>query len=861
MSKLILLISFGPELLWARTQRTPGGFYLHVPRGSNNRLREATAVNKNDRRLFWANNNRRGGYNVGETPSDDFEDESEQHNMAFFMSNNPNTGSGSSYMDIEWSQLSGCGKDEDGEKIHDCNIKIQYMCQEEPNNLEIDDVIDTYTIRNGNSAETVQYKHEHGEHPDPRGACYRDNSQRDMPDVRIWMERTRDREIDPETGETETGPKNCQRRCKEQGYYYVGLQYGGECWCSNSYNHYGKVDDETQCNMNCRFDPRFKCGGPWSNNVYLTGLSEESRTRTRGENRQEKNERREISETEEDRTGLHESWEFYERCGSHFPNGGDGDHVPRSGFECWSERHQFVDNQASPWTDIAYLVDGSTEDCSTLQNMAWSPTFECIETYSNGNRKHRSSYTNQGECEDAGYNWYGFYKYIEILRNIPDEAMCNDLQDQYPDRKFQWGRPMNWEDLAEDDLSEEACLILPEQPACIDVHNTRANGLWTDDDTHGNRSSSYTDPNWNGQSPGELPRFKWRIPAFVSKTQEMQEFYLKTGVNFDADDFLEEKDQRCVMRVRQFVSAPDEPLITYANRQIEINGDPLFLAVPQWRTREDNLVVFEDRSHIFKLMHRPDTFRPQQNIHNIIVRGKRGNIVQTFPALEYDFSPNYLSIENDDAIHIQWTGSNSHDNDHGGDGQAGDDGEGRGGTDRNNFMQMLDYKHNFPMPYEATTFFKSIKEVLWAPYNLGSDMDEIKFSAEMAYASGGHYWCMNEDTCGDLSYEARSENNAIQERYDNVSPSFAGIVFIPGDDQTMHYMCLRNNNFSNRSQKGRLTVGDGPAPRGEPVPQQDHALSGVCGKPIYTNSLHYDRAMVSDSLDRDFLMRLLDLTD
>ncbi|CAG5088400.1 Oidioi.mRNA.OKI2018_I69.PAR.g11828.t1.cds [Oikopleura dioica] len=209
--------------------------------------------------------------------------------------------------------------------------------------------------------------------------------------------------------------------------------------------------------------------------------------------------------------------------------------------------------------------------------------------------------------------------------------------------------------------------------------------------------------------------------------------------------------------------------------------------------------IFQDRSHVFQIIPRPSEILPSERVYNLNVRGKRGNIVQVYPAVEYDFTPNDLKVMKDDLIHIQWWGSNSHNNKPpGANGQTGDDGQGKSGTDRSTFTPILSESHNFPIPFENSTFWKDV-DWIWSSTEHKPDQGTIEDLA-IYFATSGYYDCR--ENCK----KSPKTNDDFDPQMNNSPASISGHIIRMKEANNYHYMSSRNNNFSNRSQKGKITV-------------------------------------------------------
>jgi len=221
--------------------------------------------------------------------------------------------------------------------------------------------------------------------------------------------------------------------------------------------------------------------------------------------------------------------------------------------------------------------------------------------------------------------------------------------------------------------------------------------------------------------------------------------------------------------------------------------------------------TFQDRSHKFYIaenLQAPgsgDLQFAENNILNVNVRGKRGNIVQTFPAVEYDFEPNDVVLVQGQCMHLQWAGSNTHNNGNpAGDGQAGDAGEGRGGSDRSNLMEMQSLRQSYPMTYDLhESFFDNVK----CKYPL-EDEWLTATGAKVVTATAGFF---NSEASANAG-NGQDGNNNVDALLNNVSGAFKqGLICCPTEDTPVgdyYFLSTRNNNFSNRAQKLKIKVVD-----------------------------------------------------
>lgn len=223
--------------------------------------------------------------------------------------------------------------------------------------------------------------------------------------------------------------------------------------------------------------------------------------------------------------------------------------------------------------------------------------------------------------------------------------------------------------------------------------------------------------------------------------------------------------------------------------------------------------MFQDRTYTFQVL-MPDgkdgignqvaNSRPSEcdgQLYNLNVRGKRGNIVQTYPSVEYDFVPNKMTVTEDDCVHLQWTGSDYNPNRNPNNGEGGPpnpNNSNEGKSDRTNMVQMGRNGYNFPLlDSKEFTMFKATdtqwRRMTFLDQPLNSQT-ECLTATELDNAGVNNRQDRERDhrNCGKLSGQ-------------KIPHMDIGVVKA-GSVGTYEYMSTRNNNLSNRGQKGTFTV-------------------------------------------------------
>lgn len=325
------------------------------------------------------------------------------------------------------------------------------------------------------------------------------------------------------------------------------------------------------------------------------------------------------------------------------------------------------------------------------------------------------------------------------------------------------------------------------------------NGEWVTVASHGIDEpdcliSPYGRDNHNGNGPGgQFHGYRWTVPDDINDNCVMRIRYNVSTGDFPRDGVSSEQNNRnkAISRGPDVRSMYGLGVDEGADRGYEVKGNPdVYPFDPEKYPNLKNFKLqhaintaqwgrtFQDRTHTFAIKERPEGIPPNAEILNINVRGKRGNIVQTYPGVEYDFVPNAPEVGQNDYVHFQWGGSDNN--------PRNNDGQGRAGTDRSNVLLMdktvfQEGDVNAADRYGALG--RSYPEHINESYFMGlTNVDKLHLGL-MGHGGGGDMTELN---------DAGTYYNAGPRKVTGTG--------------TYHYMCTRNNNFSNRSQKGKIIV-------------------------------------------------------
>jgi hypothetical protein len=499
------------------------------------------------------------------------------------------------------------------------------------------------------------------------------------------------------------------------------------------------------------------------------------------------------------RFGRHESLESYRYCkyrsrnkglwtSSQDMSGRDGavytrqnNNGNRRGYECPEERDYYPYWNPTPWIDLAILTNDHATRCPAYrlesQNVKarsyckvspqWIAAKKAERNVPEGEDYYRGFIPIEPQaCADKGGVW------TEVpAHNVPapycgptpwtrDNQLGNMAGGMSITPNWNWTIP-NWR------LSESCVLRLRYN---ISTFETRNAGEWKSPSEVSvgdlNKTLNYVRTQLPaGLNTDDNDPLSFRYASKVDLWTRFRLSYSDVESNFDPNKFQQNQ------ATRGYVLSNDPVVDIFGTDIIPATQPRLRLRLAVDTSQYSR--TFQDRTHTFAIRPRPAILDAADlQIHNLGVRGKRGNIVQTYPGTEYNFVPDTLIVQRGDFIHFQWTGSNTN--------PGNNAGQGAQGTDRSNIILL---RSNVP----------GYNTIAPSPGQIGDWKQSYPTRIDDNSASGNFLGLT-------LEPKRALARAGIYTPHIDIGPLQVHDVGV------YNYLSTRNNNFSNRDQKGEIRV-------------------------------------------------------
>jgi len=293
------------------------------------------------------------------------------------------------------------------------------------------------------------------------------------------------------------------------------------------------------------------------------------------------------------------------------------------------------------------------------------------------------------------------------------------------------------------------------------------------------------------------PKFSWKIPGDVFRR-------------------LDQDEATCVLRMRYNISSADydgwtvNSLFNGDNAKVSTNPTRDFVGFSKDAGLLDSNFklklsvdtsrlggTFEDRSHSFRIRRRSlSSSCKGANIYNLNTKGRRGDIVQVFPSVPYDFVPKALEQSEGDCVHFQWTGSDAN--------TVDNTGNGRRMTDRTNLVEMPALNLNVPARhgYAEVTGGGAARPTFRTMFPDEATVRRMAYLEQELDCSSGE--CLSSLACNEDDDNDHSSANC---KLLNAAPAYfdGGLVRMDKPGQ-FPFISTRNNAFGFGSQKGVIVV-------------------------------------------------------